>query len=353
MLRYIAHRLGLALISIAGVVVVVFLITYLLPGDAARTQAGQYATEEQIQALRVQYGLDRALPVQFWNYLVGVVQFDFGQSIRTQGSVTEELLDRLPASLELSLGALLIALVVGIVLGALAARSAGGVTDGAVRGFALLASSTATFWVGLMAVLLFCNILGWFPSPVGRLPRGYDAPDTVTGSYVVDALLAGDPELAGVALRSIALPCLVLGLVVTPSIIKNVRSSTIRALDSDFTRTSRLFGYGSTSILFRDGLRNSLLPVLTGITIVAGYLLGGNIIIEQIFSWPGIGQYAYQALQSHDLNALRGFALLVGIIYVLLNTVLDILYTVVDPRVRTAPAARRTRPSARRPEVAA
>jgi ABC-type dipeptide/oligopeptide/nickel transport system permease component len=339
MARFIANRVATALISIVGIALVIFIVTQLLPGDAASVRAGQYATAEQIAAIREKFGLDQPVLVQLGNYLAGLAQFNLGDSTRTGQPVLSELLQRLPATLELSVAALIVALIIGIGLGVLSAARKGRAADTLTRGFAVVASSTASFWIALLAIVVFCNQLGWFPSPIGRLPRGYSPPDTVTGSFIMDSLITGNFELAAVSLRSIALPAIILGLLTAPSIIKVVRAATIRALDSDYTRTSRSFGYSGTSILFRDGLRNSLLPVLTTIGIVAGFLLGGNIIIEQLFSWPGIGQYAYQALQGNDLNALRGFALLVGIIYVLLNTVLDILYTVVDPRVQLRSAS--------------
>jgi peptide/nickel transport system permease protein len=334
MAGYVVNRVLLALVSILGIATVVFVITQLLPGDAARVQAGQYATDAQIQALRARFGLDRPLLVQFGSYLAGLFRFDFGTSTRTGQPVTQELLQRLPATLELSVGALIVALVIGLAVGVLSAQFAGRTIDRLGRGYTILSSSAATFWIGLLAVLLFCSTLRWLPSPIGRLSRGYPAPPEITGSYVIDSLVSGQFDTLVASLRSLALPCLVLGFIAAPSIIKNVRSSTVHALRSDYARTARLFGYSRTSILFRDGLRNSLLPVLTVVGIVVGYLLGGNVIIEQIFSWPGIGQYAYQALQSHDLNALRGFALIVGIVYVLLNMVLDVVYTLVDPRVK-------------------
>jgi ABC-type dipeptide/oligopeptide/nickel transport system permease component len=332
--RYISRRVLQAVISLVGVAIVVFIITQLLPGDAARVEAGQYASQEQIDALRHQYGLDRPLIAQFGSYFGHLLRFDFGTSTRTQQPVAHELFNRLPASLELSVGALIVALIVGLSVGIISARYPGKAIDGIGKTFTILTSSMATFWIGLLAVLLFCNTWGWLPSPVGRLSRGYNPPTDLTGSYVLDSIFTGNGRVLVAALRQLALPCLVLGFVAAPSIIKNVRAATISALSSDYARTSYLFGYSSTSILFRDGLRNSLLPVLTTVGIVTGYLLGGNVIIEQIFSWPGIGQYAYQALKVHDLPALRGYALLVGGMYVLINMVLDILYTVVDPRVQ-------------------
>ena len=340
MVRYIGARLGTALISILGIALVVFLITQLLPGDAARVQAGQYATEEQIEALRVRFGLDRPIYVQLGDYLWHLVRFDLGDSTRTGQSVLGELLQRLPATLELSLLALVIALLIGVVLGTLAASNRGRIGDGIIRVYTVLSSSTATFWIALLAIYLFANVLGWFPNPTGRLPRGIDDPDHITGMYVLDGLLTGNLESAWGALRTLMLPALLLGIVTSPSILKVVRSSTIRALDSDYTRTARMFGYSRGSILFRDGLRNSLLPVVTTVGIVVGYLLGGNIIIEQLFSWPGIGQYAFLAVQAHDLSALRGFAVLVGVIYVLINTILDFVYVLIDPRVQAQAVSR-------------
>ncbi|MCR2810633.1 MULTISPECIES: ABC transporter permease [unclassified Microbacterium] len=339
MTRFIVNRVLTALVSMLGIALVIFVVTQMLPGDAARVQAGQYATEAQVEALREKFGLDRPLIVQLGTYLAGLAQFDFGTSTRTGQPVLQELMTRLPATLELSLAALLVALVIGVLLGVAAAARQGRIPDLIARIVTITASSTATFWIALLAIVLFCNTLGWFPSPIGRLPRGFAPPPGITGMYTVDSLLTGDLALFAASLSTIALPAIILGIVASPSIIKVVRAATIRALASDFARTSRSFGYSPASILFRDGLRNSLLPVLTTIGIVTGFLLGGNVIIEQLFSWPGIGQYAYQALQSHDLNALRGFALIVGIVYVTLNMVLDILYTFVDPRVQFKAAA--------------
>lgn len=334
MVRTIRTRLGVAAVSIAGVAVLIFFITQLLPGDPARVAAGQYASEEQVAQVRAAYGLDRSIPAQFVAYVSDLLRFDLGTSIRTSQPVRAELLARLPATLELGLFALLIAAVLGVGLGVLSAVHRYRVGDKAIQLFVVLASATAVFWVALLAIYLFVNQWGIFNSPTGRLPRGYPPPPHVTGFYVVDALVAGDLATAGAALRTLLLPALLLGVLAAPSIIKIVRSSTIRALDSDYARTSRSFGFPLRSILFRDGLRNALLPVITNLGLVAGFVLaGGNVLIEQLFAWPGIGGYAYRSLQENDLFALRGYVIVIGVAYVLINTLLEFLYRWADPRV--------------------
>lgn len=333
MLTFMAKRLMTAALSIFGIAAVIFVVTQLLPGDAARVRAGQYATEEQIEAIRVEYGLDRPILVQGWDYLVALLHGDLGRSTRTGQPVLSELVDRLPATFELSALALLFALIIGACAGLSSAAWRGRVPDFIARAFTVIASSTASFWIGLLSILFLCNKLQIFPSPTGRLPRDFVPPAEVTGSYVIDSLIAGDLRLTAASLWTMTLPALLLAVVAAPSIIKTLRASTIRALDSDYARTSRSFRYSRRSILFHDGVRNALLPVLTSVGIVAGFLIGGNIIIEQLFSWPGLGQYAYQALQEHDLNALRSFTLFVGAGYVLINMTVDVLYSIADPRV--------------------
>lgn len=337
MLRSILGRLGVAAIGIVGVAVLIFFVTQLLPGDPARTAAGQYASDEQIAQVRALYGLDQPVATQFATYLADFFRLDFGTSIRSGQPVTDELVTRLPATLELGLVSLLIAVVLGVGLGVLSAVHRFGVLDKVVRLVVILAAATAVFWVALLAIYLLVNEWGLFNSPTGRLPRGYSPPDHVTGLYVIDALFAGDPATAGAALRNLLLPALLLGVLASPSIVKIVRSSTIRALESDYARTSRSFGYTGISILFRDGLRNSLLPVITNIGLVAGFVLaGGNVLLEYLFAWPGIGQYAYQALQENDLFALRGYVIFIGVAYIVINTILEFAYRWADPRVSIA-----------------
>lgn len=333
MLRYLSERIATALLSVLGVTVIVFLVSHVLPGDAAAVRAGQYASPTQIAQIRHQYGLDRSLISQLSSYMRGLVHGNLGTSIRTGRPVLSDLTSRLPATVELSVVALLIALLVGIPLGVLAAARRGTSWDTAIRIGALIASSTAVFWLGLMAIFFLCNELHVFPSPIGRLPRDVNPPTHITGSYILDALFEGRLGLAWTALRSLLLPALTLGVVTAAPVVKIVRSAMLNALRSDYVRTARAFGLPNRTILLQDAFRNSLLPVLTSVGIVTGYLIGGNIIIEQLFSWPGIGQYAYESLQAHDLDAVQGFVILVGIGYIALNLLLDLAYLRADPRV--------------------
>lgn len=337
MLRSVRNRLGVAVVSIVGVAVLIFFITQLLPGDPARIAAGQYATDQQVDAMRARYGLDQSVPAQFGSYIADFARFNLGTSIRSGQPVTSELFTRLPATLELGLLSLLIAVVLGVGLGVLSAVYRYRAADKGIQILVIIASATAVFWIALIAIWLFVNQWGVFASPTGRLPRGFRPPGHITGFYVLDALLTGDTATAVAALRTLLLPALLLGGLASPSIVKIVRSSTIRALESDYARTSRSFGYSPSSILFRDGLRNSLLPVITNVGLVAGFVLaGGNVLIEQLFAWPGIGQYAYRSLQENDLFALRGYVIFIGVAYVVINTVLEFVYRWADPRVAIA-----------------
>lgn len=334
MLAYITRRILSAGITVAGVVLVVFFVVRVIPGDSAALRAGPDADPAQIQAIRVRYGLDDPLWDQFRTYLGKVVRGDFGTSMRTDSSVTGELLARLPASLELALYSLIFAAILGFVLGLSAAALRGTAWDAVVRVIAVMGSSVAIFWLGLLAIYVFYYRLGFFPAPIDRIPLSAVPPPTVTGLFTVDALLAGDPVLAGQALGQVALPALTVGFVLAAPITKMVRSSVIESLSKDYVRTARSVGMPTRTILLKDGLRNAMLPIATTMGIVFGYMIGGNVIIESLFSWPGVGQYAYRAISAHDLDALQGFVIVVGLLYVTLNLLIDLSYLLIDPRVR-------------------
>lgn len=334
MLRYLGKRVLSSMATVVGIVIIVFFIVRVLPGDAAIVRAGPYATQEKIDEIRAQYGFSDPLPVQFKDYMSSVFTGDLGTSIRTGGNVTTELVDRLPASLELAFYAVILAALIGIPIGILAAARKGTWIDGASRVFAVLGSSMALFWLGLLLIYFLFFRLRWFPGPIDRLAVGTKPPGTITGFYTIDAALHGDFGLIWEAFRYLALPVLTLGLVLAAPILKMVRASMIDALESEHVRTARALGVPYLQVLFRDGFRNALLPVTTAIGIVFGYMLGGNIIVEFLFAWPGVGRYAYSAIQVNDLEALQGFVIVVGVLYVALNVVIDLVYAWIDPRIR-------------------
>ncbi len=334
MRKYLLKRVATSLLTILGIVVVVFFIVRVLPGDAAAVRAGPYANQELIDRIADKYGLNDPLHVQFVDYVSGVAQGDLGVSIRTNQSVTRELLDRLPASLELAAYSVILATAVGVSLGVLSAHRQNTWVDRLSRIFAVVGSAMALFWLGLLLTFFFAFKWRWFPGPVDRLAIGSEDPGTFTGFYTIDGILSGRPDITVEAFRYLALPVITLAFVLAAPILKMVRSAMIEALDSDFVRTAKAVGVPRTQILFVDGFRNALIPVTTTIGIVFGFMLGGNILVEFLFSWPGIGRYAFDAITTRDLEALQGFVVLVGVMYVFLNMVIDIAYAVIDPRIR-------------------
>ena len=334
MRQYLAKRLLVSIATVLGIVVVVFFIVRVLPGDAAAVRAGPYAGEERIEQIRERYGLSDPIPEQFVRYLGNVATGDLGTSIRTDGSVTAELLQRLPASLELAVYAVLAASIVGIPLGILAAAKEGTAVDKFARVFAVFGSSMALFWLGLLLIFFFFYTLRWFPGPIDRLAVTTVPPRRITGFYTIDAALTGRFDVMFEAFHYLALPVITLGFVLAAPILKMVRAAMIDTLRADHVRTAKAMGIPRRQILFRDGFRNALIPVVTAIGIVFGYMLGGNIIVEYLFAWPGVGRYAYNGIQNNDIEALQGFVIMVGVMYVALNVVIDLLYAWIDPRIR-------------------
>jgi peptide/nickel transport system permease protein len=332
--RYVLRRLALALLTVWLVTVVVFAITNVLPGNPALVRLGPFASEEALHAEEVRMGLDKPLGQRYWNFLSGAVQGDLGQSFRTERPVARDLLDRLPATIELALAATVLATLVGIPLGFLAAIRRNTRLDHAVRNVAAAAAAMPIFWLGIMLAFVFAYQLGWAPGPVGRLGLQDTPPPSVTGFYTIDSLIAGDVGLFVKSIRYLALPAITLAIIELAPITKIARSAMLEILDTDYVRTSRAMGFNGWQIFRQDALRNALIPLLTMMGIVLGYLLAGNVIVETVFSWPGAGRYAYGAVTSNDFNAIQGFILMVATIYVCLNLIIDLLYAVIDPRVR-------------------
>ncbi len=332
--KLIGHRLLAALPNIFGVILLTFFLSRALPGDPAAYFAGPSATRELVEELRAKLGLDGSLIEQFVVYLRDLASGDLGTSLTTGQPVLLDLMQRLPASMELTLFALLLAVLVGMPLGIWAATKPGSMVDHVCRGLTTLSAAFPGFFVGLLLVFVFYYQLGWAPQPIGRLEIFYSPPPTVTGMYTIDALFAGDWELARAAFGQLILPGISLGLFALAPIARMTRASMIGVLSSDFVRTARANGLSSTQVLITYALRNALLPVVNILGMIFSFLLGANVLIEQVFGWPGVGRYAVEAVVTSDYAAIQGFVVAMAIIYVLLNLFVDVLNTLVDPRVR-------------------
>lgn len=324
----------LAVVTLWLVTIVVFVITNILPGNPALVRLGAFASPAALKAEEVQMGLDRPLSTRYWHFVSHAVQGDLGQSFKTEQAVTTDMFQRLPATLELALASTFLACLIGIPLGFLAAVRRNSRADHAVRNMAGVSAAMPIFWLGLILAFVFAYQLGWLPGPVGRLGIDDNPPPSVTGFYTIDSLLAGNLGLFVTAVRYLALPTITLTIIELAPIMKMARSAMLEILDTEYVRTSRAMGFNGWQVFRQDALRNALIPLLTMLGIVLGYLLAGNVIVETIFSWPGLGRYAYGAVTANDFNAIQGFILLVAIIYVGLNLAIDLLYAVIDPRVR-------------------
>ena len=332
MIRFLARRLAISAVTFLGVMVAVFFIVQVVPGDPAKVRAGPYAGPEEVERVRQDLGLDQPMAERFEQFVTGTLSLDLGTSIRTRAPVRDELAARLPATFELALSALLLAVILGVGLGVLAAVRQGSAVDGAARGIIVAGAATPVFWLGVLLILVFYSTLGVAAQPFGRLPSGMTPPPEVTGFYTIDALFAGDLGTFLGALHSLALPACTLAFVLIAPIANIARASMVDELASEYVRSTRAVGLPG----WRDALRSALLPVITTIGAVFGFLLGGNVLVERLFAWPGIGQLAYESLLGKDLQTLQGVVLLVGALYILVNVLVDIVYSLLDPRIRLA-----------------
>ena len=332
-LAQIGKRLLQALPSILGIIVISFLLTRALPGDPAVYFAGAMADETSIAEVRSALGLDRSWPEQFLIYCQNLLQGDLGLSLNTGRPVMEELLTRLPASLELTFTGLGLAVLIAVPLGVLAATRPGSWVDHLCRLLVTAGVSLPTFFTGLFLIYLFYFLLGIAPSPLGRLDILYLPPDHATGFYLIDSLAAGDGETFWAAVAQLVLPAITLGLFALAPIARMTRAAMLNALSSDYVRTARANGLSRATVLGTYAFRNAALPVLTTLGMVFSFLLGANVLVEKVFSWPGIGSFAIEALVASDYAAVQGFVLAMALLFVVVNLAIDLLLTLVDPRI--------------------
>ncbi len=333
MARFILRRLAGLVFVLLGVSLLTFFLAQIVPVDPAATALGSNAREEQIVAYRQQLGLDQPPPVQYLNYVQRLLRGDLGQSIRTRRPVIDDLIDYLPATIELSLAAMLVAVLIGVPLGMLASLRRNSWLDAGARLFALVGGSMPIFYIGLLALGIFYRQLRWLPGP-GRLDATMQPPTQITGLFTVDALLTGNWPVLGNALSHLLLPALVLGYFSAAVLLRMTRSSMLEMMGQDYVRTARAKGLGEQIIVGRHVFKNALPPILTTVGITFGSLLSGAVLTETIFSWPGLGRYATTSVTTLDYPAVMGVTLVAAFIYPLVNTVVDIGYSVIDPRIR-------------------
>ncbi len=336
MIRFILNRVLLLVPTLFGVVTLVFAMIALSPGDPARVMLGERANKEQVEKLRHELGLDKPLIQQYGNYLAHIVTLDFQKSIKSGQPVIDEIKARFPATIELSIAAMLIATVVGVLIGVISSTHKNTWADYTSMIGALTGVSMPIFWLGLVLILIFSVALDLLPTG-GRINiRMYFEP--ITGFYVIDTIVyffkTGDTSYLGSVLKHLILPAVALGTIPMAIIARMTRSSMLEVLKQDYIRTSRAAGISERKIIYRYALRNALLPVVTVVGLQFGLLLSGAILTETIFAWPGIGKWIYNAIEARDYPAVQGGIIVIAATFVLINLVVDILYSVINPRVR-------------------
>ncbi|MGB9857173.1 MAG: ABC transporter permease [Dictyoglomaceae bacterium] len=332
MKRYIIKRLLLVIPILIGVSFFSFMLVRLIPGDPARIILGERATQEELERLREELGLNKPLFYQYLVFLGRAIQGDLGRSIFTRESVFREVMHRFPATIELSLFAIILASVIGILAGIYASTHQGSIIDTIIMILALTGVSMPIFWLGLMFIWIGALVLGWFP-PSGRLDVSIDL-KVITNFFILDSILTGNWRALFDSIYHLFLPGLALSTVPMAIIARMTRSSMLEVLNQEYILAAFAKGLPKRKIIFRSALRNALIPVITVIGLEFGFLLGGAIMTETIFSWPGMGRLVYDAIMARDYPLVQGCILLSAVVFVFINLIIDILYAFIDPRIR-------------------
>jgi ABC-type dipeptide/oligopeptide/nickel transport system permease component len=331
---YVLRRVALLVPTLLGLSILTFSLIHLVPGDPAAVMLGERASPEAVARLRGELGLDRPLHEQYGRFLGGLLAGDLGRSLKTREKVSVEMANRFPATFELALAAILFASVFGVAAGILAARHRRSLLDALVMAGSLAGVSMPIFWLGLLAILLFSVGLGWLPL-AGRIDPGLAVP-RVSGFLLVDTLLAGRPAAFLDVVRHLVLPAVVLGTIPLAVIARMTRAAMLEVMTQDYVRTAWAKGLSERRVLLVHVLKNALIPTITVIGLQFGSLLGGAIITETIFAWPGVGRWLVLAVSARDFRAVQGGVLLLAGVFVVVNLVVDLLYAAIDPRIRLA-----------------
>ena len=331
MAPYVAARLIQLVFVLLGVSVVVFVTMHLLPGDVAQLLLGDHATNDQLQRLREQLGLDQPVWVQYARFMRDALSGDLGTSIQSNRPALDDVLTALPVTLQLALASLLLASLCGVPVGVLAAVRQGSRFDTAVMTLTLFGVSMPIFWLGLMLLVLFAAGLDWLPVG-GLMPVGLDPP-RITGMSVIDSLLSGNATLIAASLRHMLLPAVTLASVPLALIARITRAEVLSAATADHVRTARAKGVTDAHVILRHVLRNAAIPIVTVIGLQLGLLLSGAVLTETIYSLPGLGRLMVDSILSRDYSVVQAGALFIAIVFVLVNLAVDILYAALDPRI--------------------
>jgi peptide/nickel transport system permease protein len=336
-LRFLARRAAALVLLGIGITLIAFCLTQLVPGDPAAANLGQRAIEDPaaVAAFRHHYGLDRPLPEQYGTYLWRLLHGDLGESQQSHASVTHDLGQFIPATAELAILSIIIAVVVGVSLGVVAAVRRNKLTDHVLRVVSLGGVSMPTFWIALVSLYIFFFRLNWLPG-TGRLDPVVSPPPTHTGFFTIDALVAGQWSTAWNAFLHLVLPALVLAASNIGLLTRYTRSAVLEVISNDYVRSARAKGLPERTVIVRHVLRAALPSVVTVIGLAFANVMTGAVLVENIFSWPGIGQYAYRSATTLDLPAIMGVSLFVAVVYIVVNFTVDVLYGVIDPRIRLA-----------------
>lgn len=328
-LEIIISRLLWFVPTLVGLVVIVFAISHVIPTDPVRVLAGENATIEQIEALRVKFGYDKPLHIQLLNYFLDLLRGNMGNSLYSQRPIVEDLFSRLPATLELTLAAVLVAVAIGIPLGVLSALKRNTTLDHVLRIVTVSGLAIASFWLAMQLQYLFSMKLA--VAPLNGRVDGF-GPDNITGLMIVDSLLAWDMESLGSVLSHMALPTLTLALPAAATIVRFTRAGVLEVINSNFVLYERAMGLPQRLIVWKYVLRNALISTVTQIGLVFGVLLSGAVVVEAVFDWPGLGTYAVLSILQSDHKAIMGFTIWTGGMFVAVNLIVDILHTLIDPR---------------------
>ncbi len=332
--RFILRRLFLLVFMLLGVTVLTFFLSRVIPGDPAQMMAGLRASREQVENMRVRLGLDRPLSEQFTSYLGDLLRGDLGKSIMNNRQVTDNLKQFFPATVELTLFAFLIAALVGVPLGVLSALYKDRWVDHLSRLVALAGIAFPSFWLGIVLILIFFFYLGWLPGGRRAEVSTLLGHAPVTNLLLVDSLLTGNGTLFGDALRHILLPALTLAVGPLARFMRFTRAVMLEEMRKPYVLTAHSKGLHPAAVIRRHTLRNALIPTVTIMGLAIGYMLSGSVLVETIFNWPGLGQYAYDAVFNLDYPSIVGVTLLTTVVFLLTNLVIDIAYAYLDPRIR-------------------